>query len=165
MEGAEPMSFLFWVSMVLSVMLLAAGVWFIGQPIAAARRRRRFEEARDLFRCQREQLEAKFFDLAGNSGKPRGLHWLDTEFGDAVSYARDRNNGRLSAFVAITIRFEAIEGGDMEEVEAVGNLKAATAVFHFIPREMRWVTEGRSIFNLNPFEAIRHFRSDLDRVG
>ena len=46
-----------------------------------------------------------------------------------MAYARHRRSGELSAFVSVTIGFEAIEGGDMEDVEAVGNLRAATAVF------------------------------------
>ncbi len=69
----------------------------------------------------------------------------------------------MSAFVAITISFEAIEGGPMEGVEAVGNLRAATAVFRV--RRRSWATDGRAIFNLNPTEAVRYFRENLELVG
>jgi hypothetical protein len=63
----------------------------------------------------------------------------------------------------VTIAFEAVTGGPMEDVEAVGNLRAATAVFHF--HDGRWHTEGRAMFNLNPTEAIHYYRDDFEMVG
>lgn len=101
--------------------------------------------------------------MASSTGKPRGLRWLDCEFDNAVSYARNRRTGQISAFVATTISFEAIEGGPMEDVEAVGNLRAATAVFHYDGRE--WTTNGRVVFNLNPVEAIAYYQDHLELVG
>ena len=133
------------------------------RPVRAAMRASRYERARrDFHRC-RERLEAKFFQLAGESGKPRGLRWTGCDFDDDVCYARDRRSGELRAFVAVTIAFEAIEGGGMEHVEAVGNLRAATAEFRLI--DGRWQTEGRAIFNLTPAEAIDYYRENLELVG
>src|SRR5260370_503187 len=80
---------------------------------------------------QREHLEAKFFQLAASSGKPRGLRWKDCEWGDQVEFARDRQTGQLVALVGVSIAFEAIEGGDMEGLPAVGNLRGATGVFPY----------------------------------
>jgi len=122
----------------------------------------KLEDTQRQFRLKREYLEAKFFELAAGSGKPRGLEWVACDFDNQVAYARDRQSGELTALVGITIRFAAIEGGDMEEVEAVGNLRAATAVFQH--REGKWHSDGRAIFNLNPAEAIRHFHSSLEGV-
>ena len=119
--------------------------------------------ARREFHLHREHLEARFIKLASSSGKPRGLDWVRCEFDDGVIYARDRQSGELSAFVAIVIGFEAIEGGGMEAVEAVGNLRAATAVFRI--HQGHWSTEGRAIFNLNPTEAVRYFQKNLEMVG
>ena len=115
------------------------------------------------FHRQRERLEAKFFELAGATGKPRGLRWTGCSFDDDVTYARHRQTGELCAFVSTTIAFEAIEGGGMEEVEAVGNLRAATAVFRF--DRSRWQTDGRAIFNLNPAEAIAYYQENLVLIG
>ena len=125
-------------------------------------RQSRLAQARRDFRLQRERLEANFIQLAARTGKPRGLAWADCEFDDDVAMARDRHTGELRALVGVTVRFEAIEGGDMEDVEAVGRLRAATAVFR--AERNRWVTDGRAIFNLNPSEAIRHFQSELEMV-
>ncbi len=132
-------------------------------PVLQAWRENRLARARRLFHQRREWLEARFVELARRSGKPRGLNWSDCEFADGVSYARDRKTGELSAFVAVTIAFEAIEGGGMEEVEAVGNLRAATAVFR-CGRE-GWYTEGRTVFNLNPVEAIDYYRGQIELIG
>ena len=135
----------------------------VRQPSRAARQAAQFQTARKEFHQQREWLEAKFFEIAGLSGKPRGLRWVDCDFENDVTYARDRRSGELCAFVAVTIGFEAIEGGLMEGVEAVSNLRAATAVFrHF---QGRWHTEGRAIFNLSPSEAVTYYQDNLVLVG
>jgi hypothetical protein len=62
----------------------------------------------------------------------------------------------------VTISFEAIEGGGMEDVEAVGNLRAATVVFRLDGPV--WRADGRALFNLNPDEAIKHYQNDLETV-
>ena len=100
--------------------------------------KRRWREAelarfRKEFHRQRERLEARFMQLAGASGKPRGLEWVGCDFDNDVIYARDRKSGEISAFVGVTISFEAVIGGGMEDVEAVSNLRAATAVFRVQP--------------------------------
>lgn len=120
------------------------------------------EQAKRLFHLRREWLEARFFTIASRSGKPRGLVWVDCEFEDDVSFARDRGSGQLRAFVGVTIRFAALEGGGMEENENVGRLRAATAVF--LLKGDEWHTQGRAIFNLSPVQAIAHFREELEVV-
>jgi hypothetical protein len=158
-ESAMPSPW--WLAAGTSLLLLAATlpayVWWKRNRQAAM-----LEFAQKSFRLKREHLEAKFFELAGNSGKPRGLEWVGCDFENDVTYARDRESGELNALVGVTIRFAAIEGGGMEEVEAVGNLRAATAVFQF--RERQWRSDGRAIFNLNPAEAIRHFHTSLESL-
>ena len=132
------------------------------------RRLRRMSEisflanARRVFRQRREWLEARFVTLASSSGKPRGLSWADCEFADEVAFARDRNTRELKALVAITIRFEAIEGGDMEDVEAVGIIREAAAVFHY--RRGRWGTGGRPLFNMNPEDAITRLQGQFEPI-
>jgi hypothetical protein len=149
----------------LTAVPIAAGIgfWIWRGPYRTRRRAAEFVAARRDFHQRRERLEARFLKLAGSSGKPRGLRWVNCDFEDDVAYARDRQSDTLCAFVGVTISFEAVEGGGMEEVEAVGNLRAATAVFSHV--DGQWATEGRAIFNLNPTEAIAHFRNDLVLVG
>ncbi|MBX3414411.1 MAG: hypothetical protein KF708_17110 [Pirellulales bacterium] len=133
------------------------------RPFRAAMEEARFVRARRDFHQQRERIEARFVDLASSSGRPRGLRWIDCEFENDVAYARDRRTGELSAFVGVTIAFEAIEGGGMEHVEAVGNLRAATAVFRH--QRAGWQTDGRVVFNLNPTEAIAYYHDHFEMVG
>src|SRR5262245_4709369 len=78
------------------------------------------QEIRKLFSQQREHLEARFFEAAASSGKPRGLRWKECEWADLVEFGRDVSSGQFVAFVGVTIAFEAVAGGDMEGVEAVG---------------------------------------------
>jgi len=114
-----------------------------------------------LFRQDVQRLQKMFFDVAAVSGKPRGLRWKECQWNDLIEWVREKSNGRLHALVGVTISFEAIEGGDMEGVEAVGNLRNATAVFFF---DGEWRTAGRTVFNLNPDEAVIHFKDGYERV-
>jgi hypothetical protein len=144
--------------------LLAAVAWRFA-PWQLLRRRAAqvdLKHARKQFHLRREWLEANFLTIASQSGKPRGLAWVDCDFDDAVSFARDRHTGRLRALVAVTIQFEAVEGGGMEDNPNVANLRAATAVFYLDGEA--WSTTGRAIFNLNPEQAIEHYGQELEHV-
>jgi len=147
------------------VALLAGGALAMAgavHQILLVRRRARLERAREEFHRRREWLEAHFWKQAAASGRPRGLAWVECEFADEVSFARDRIQGHLHALVAVTISFEAVAGGGMEDVPAVKDQRAATAVFRYVGHQ--WQTEGRTVFNLNPAETIRHFRHELEVV-
>lgn len=159
------MSQWWWMVPVVVAAAIGAYVWYVraSRPSREERDAEEFDRARRAFHRERERAEAKFFEMAGSSGRPRGLRWKDCEFDDGVAYARDKQTGELRGFVAVTVSFEAIEGGGMEEVEAVSNLRAASAVFSY--REGRWTTDGRVIFNLNPTQAIAHFQDSLVLVG
>lgn len=154
-----------WIIPCVVVFIIAvAGIFARGKrPNREEREADEFERARRAFHRERERAEAKFFELAAGSGKPRGLRWKDCEFDDGVAYARDKKTGELRAFVAVTVSFEAVEGGGMEDVEAVSNLRAATAVFR--RNDRHWTSDGRVIFNLNPTQAIAHFQDSLVLVG
>jgi len=156
------MSEIGWVIIGVGIALGLAGV-LLWRPVRERLRAQELARARNDFHRFRERLECNFFSLAAGSGKPRGLTWANCDFEDDVTYARDRESGELAALVAVAISFEAIAGGDMEHVEAVGNLRAATAVFAF--RRGQWTTEGRALFNLNPSEALRYYQGNLELVG
>ena len=143
-----------------ALLVIAAGLLL--KPLRARWQMKEVERAVRKFRLQREQLEAKFFDLASRSGKPRGLRWLDCEWDDDVTFARDVRTGLLTAFVAVNIRFEAIEGGGMEEVDAVGTVRDAAAVFHY--QHGVWGTGGRPLFNMNPEDALIRLEGQFQPV-
>ena len=152
----------------LTLLLIVVPVIFmLGLLLAApglARRFRRRQEvsAVDLFRMQREQLEAKFFDLARGRGIPRDLRWVECDWLPEVTWGRAIEDGMLTAFVGVNIRFEAIEGGDMEDVEAVGLVRDAAAIYHF--QDGRWGTGGRAMFNMDPVDAIDRLSGQYEPV-
>jgi hypothetical protein len=142
---------------------LAVGIGIAWRPVRAHLRAKELARLRRNFHRQREYLEARFLTIAADSGKPRGLEWVRCDFEDDVIYARNRQSGELTAFVGVTIGFEAVEGGGMEDVAAVGNLRAATAVFRV--ERGNWATDGRALFNLNPAEAVAYYQENLELVG
>jgi hypothetical protein len=147
------------VLIVFFVLAFAISAW---RPLTSFLRRRRSALAVRAFRLQRERLEAQFFQMAASQGKPRGLRWLDCDWQDSVTFGRDVNTGMLTAFVGVNISFEAIEGGDMEGVEAVGMVRDAAALFHY--HRGRWGTGGRALFNMNPADALVNFKGQIEPI-
>jgi len=96
-------------------------------------------------------LQKDFFQRAAAAGKPRGLRWTRCDWLPQRQLLRERSSGLLTLLVGINVYFEAIEGGDMEDVEAVGTVRDACAVFHY--QNGRWGTGGRALFNMHPAAA------------
>ena len=157
-------SFWFWLILggVLLVGFLVAGLIYAWPRLRDRQMKVELEDARRAFHRRREWLEARFMSVASQSGKPRGLRWTDCDFDNDVAFARERRTGRLRALVGVSIQFEAIEGGMMEEVEAVANRKAATVVFRLDGPD--WEVDGRALFNLNPAQTIEQFQHELEAV-
>jgi hypothetical protein len=153
------LTFLFWSI----VVVIAAGAWLAWATLRPAAYRRRIANSRVQFDKERDACRQQFLAAASATGKPRGLSWKQIDFQDKMLLARDRATGQLVALVGVTISFAAIEGGGMEEVEAVGNLRAATAVFNWNGRH--WTTDGRAVFNLEPREVLERYKDSLDPVS
>ena len=146
-----------WIYVVTAVIAAAAFVFW--RRWSAAHRVVQRERAIQQFDQERSDLAKQFLAAAAATGKPRGLRWKSVDMAGQPVFATDLANGELFALIAATIAFEAIEGGGMEDVEAVSNLRSATAVFVF--RQGEWTTDGRVIFNLDPAEAMQRFQSAL----
>lgn len=151
-----------WWIIVAAILAGTAAAWG-WRRLRASQRQVRERLARLDFDHRRSELEPAFLAAAAATGKPRGLRWTRCQLQPGAVFARDRANGELFALVGATISFEAIEGGDMEEVEAVSNLRAATAVFVF--RDRQWTTDGRAVFNLEPSEALTRYSDSLAPIA
>jgi hypothetical protein len=147
----------------LPILMLAGILYLVWRPFRGFSREVLFERARELFKLQREKLHHLFYKTAAESGKPRGLRWVNIEWDEQVVFAREKKSGHVAALVSVTVKFEAVEGSDMENLPAVGNLRSASAVFFF--HKGQWHTVGKVLFNFNPDEAIAHFENLYERVG
>jgi hypothetical protein len=131
-------------------------LWFLACAIQV-------ERARELFRLQHERFEEMLVKAANETGKPRGLRWIGCEIiGDAV-LARETASRDLVALVPVVVRFEPVEGSDMEAVPAAREPRTATAVYTY--SKGHWHTDGRVVFNLDPHQTIAHFGSQYVEVG
>jgi hypothetical protein len=101
---------------------------------------------------QQKNLSELFLQAANATGKPRGLRWKICELVGQPLFARDKKSGEILGLNGASIGFEAIPGGDMEEVEAVGDIRYVTVVFVY--REGKWQADGRAIMNLEPAQAL-----------
>ena len=146
-------------AVLLAALVLAGLAW---RPLRCFGREVQVERARELFRLQRERIEGQFLTAAQATGKPRGLRWMECQLEVTLELARDRQTGQIVGLVPATIRFEAIEGSDMEGHDAVANLRAASAVFFF--ERGQWRSAGKAVFNMGPDEALRHFKNQYERI-
>ena len=151
-----------YVALAVAALLIAGALHLYRRRNNGPRQAACYQTAMESFDAQRAPLAAKFLPAAAASGKPRGLRWTSCELNGPAVFAIDDSSRTLYALVAATISFEAVEGGGMEDVEAVGNLRSATAVFL---HRGEWRTDGRVIFNLEPREALGRFQSTLRPVA
>lgn len=157
------MSSVLWLLLYFALVVAALAVAF-GWVTRGLRRVRVAErtqaKALEAFSRHRADLAETFRAAAQATGKPRGLSWKRCELASAAPLiAVDKVTGELVALVGVTIAFEAVPGGDMEEVEAVGDLRDATAVYHW--RDGRWQTEGRAVFNHSPEQTLKRYHQHL----
>jgi hypothetical protein len=101
---------------------------------------------------RQQNLSELFLRAANATGKPRGLRWISCEVVGEPVFTTGKKSGEILALSGATIGFEAIAGGDMEEVEAVGDIRYVTVVFVYRNRE--WQADGRAIMNLEPAQAL-----------
>ena len=139
----------------LAVLLLAWWMYRLGREVQS-------ERARESFRLQKERLEGEVLKAASASGKPRGLRWVSCRFTEGFTLVRDRATRRLAALIPVTVVFDPVPGGDMEGVEAATQPRQATAVLHF--RHGEWVSDGRTLFNVSPSDALRLHQREFDAV-
>lgn len=143
---------------VVGLVLFLAGWWLyrLGREVQA-------ERARESFRLQRERLEEEFLKAAAATGKPRGLCWVSCRFADDFVLVRDKVSRRLAALIPATVGFAPVPGSDMEGIEAATQPRQATAVLHF--RKGEWVSDGQTLFNVTPDDAVQLFARDYDSVA
>jgi hypothetical protein len=116
-----------------------------------AQRQKLFQTAVAQFPRQ-QNLSELFLRAANATGKPRGLRWKSCELAGEPMFTTDKKSGEILALSGASIGFEAIPGGDMEEVEAVGDIRYVTVIFVYRDRE--WLADGRAIMNLEPAQAL-----------
>jgi len=139
-------------------LVLALGAWWLyrlGREVQA-------ERARESFRLQKERLEELVLKAAAATGKPRGLRWVSCRFADEFTLVRDRATRRLAALIPVTVRFDPVPGGEMEDAPAAREPRQATAVLHF--RRGEWISDGQTLFNVTPADAVRLHAREFDPV-
>ncbi|QDU55622.1 hypothetical protein [Aeoliella mucimassa] len=149
--------FLFWFCLALAIV-----GWLLRGVVGRWLWSRRLQLASEALINDWQQVESNFLTAAAATGKPRGLAWKSSQFHDSALLCRDRATGDIYALVGITVSFEAVLGGGMEDVAAVSNLRCATALLEW--RSDQWTTAGRVLFNMEPREAVEHYPQHLEAI-
>lgn len=103
------------------------------------------------FSGRRAELERAYFELCSATGKPRGLRWDRCDWLQEAVLLRERETGGWWLLRGVNLSFQAIEGGDMEDVAAVGLLRDACAVYVYTATG--WRPSGRTLFNMDTVRA------------
>jgi hypothetical protein len=127
------------------VCLLAA--WLVlRRPVRQFTEDLHLDRARELFRMQREWLEARFVSTLGKVDPIEGIRWEEAHWHNEVLWARDCQSRSLLALVGV--HFDASSFNELGELHP----RNATALFEF--RKGRWHAEGKRLDELRPDEAV-----------
>jgi hypothetical protein len=91
------------------------------------------------FRANQPRLLADWFRTAADSGRPKGLTWVNCEpLGDPLF-------GPGWALLPVMVQFEPTPDGGLEDVTQAKGPRPLVAVFAW---KKGWTTTGRAVFNL-----------------
>jgi hypothetical protein len=138
------MGWIIW-GVVLPTCLTAA--WLIvRKPLRQVVEELHVDQARLLFRQQREWLEARFLKAMGKVDPIERLRWEDAHWHDEIHWARDNQTRWLLALVEVHF--------DPPSFETVTDppTRHATALFEY--REGRWIAEGKRLDATRPADAL-----------
>ncbi|MDG1897842.1 MAG: hypothetical protein P8J37_23325 [Fuerstiella sp.] len=110
------------------------------------------------FQRHQQELQENFFVQAAATGKPRGLIWKNCEWLTTFALVEDVTQNMFTMFCGVNVFFEAVEGGDMEDLAAVSTVRDGSAVFHL--QHGRWGSGGRILFNMPPATAAQTAAAD-----
>ena len=143
--GDNTMGSLIWL-VVLPACLVAAGL-IVRRPVRLLAEEIHVDHARDLFRLQREWLEARFLTALSKVDSAEGLRWEEARWHDEILWARDRQTRRLLALIGVHFDSSPFE------IAGEGVPRHATALFEF--RKGCWFAEGKRLDEIHPDEAMR----------
>lgn len=123
----------------------AVGAWIlVRRPLRFALQDLNYDQARVVFRQQREGLEARFITSLGMAEPVEGLRWEEANWHDEVQWVRDRRSRCFMALVGV--HFDPSPYGEEDDPKLF-----ATAVFEF--RKGKWRAEGLRLEAMLPHEA------------
>jgi hypothetical protein len=135
---------------ILPVCLIA--LWLIcRRPVRQVVEEMHFDRARELFRQQREWLEARFLAALAKNDPLERVRWEDAHWHDEIVWARERPSRKLLALIGV--HFDSDPIFDLPD----SHPRHATALFEY--HKGRWIAEGKRLDEIRPDEAfLRHHR-------
>jgi hypothetical protein len=138
------MGLLIWAGVLAACILVLSLILY--RPVRHFAEELRVDHARELFRHQREWLEARFVGALAKVDPVEGQRWEEAHWHDDVLWARDRQTRRLLALIGV--HFEPNPFDD--DPDALP--RHSTALFEF--RKGRWSAEGKRLDQIRPDEAV-----------
>jgi hypothetical protein len=144
MVGNLLMGYVIWVGVLPSCLI---ALWLVlRRPVRQFTEDLHVERARELFRMQREGLEARFVSALTKLDPVEGIRWEEAHWHNEVLWARDCQSRSLLALIGV--HFDTASFDELGEPHP----KNATALFEY--RKGRWYSEGKRLDELRPDEAV-----------
>lgn len=115
--------------------------------------RQTLQDAKKVFRLQREWVEAKFVSYAKKTLEPDIWLWDEADFNNEVLFARNRKDGLLYAYLPIIIEMNR----PVRHMHLPKNplfLRQITAIAQFDVESQQWHFTGTTFFNQTPSDLI-----------
>ncbi len=125
---------------------VVAGWMILRRPVRQFAEELHVDHARDLFRQQREWLEARFLTSLARIDPLERLRWEDAHWHDEVLWARDRQTRSFLALIGV--HFDGHVFDELGEAHA----RQATALFEY--RKGRWFADGKRVDEIRPDEVV-----------
>ena len=130
-------------------------IWVvIRRPLRFYFEERRADQARQMFRFQREGLEARFLNALTKLDPLERMRWEEAQWHDQVLWARDRKTRVFLALIGV--HFDRTGHEEFSDTAP----RQATALFEF--RKKHWRAEGKWLDETRPAEALlRNHRFEM----
>lgn len=125
---------------------LFAGWLILRRPVRLFAEELHVDHARDLFRMQREWLEARFLSALARVDPAERMRWEDAQWHNEVLWARDRQTRVFLALIGV--HFDASPFDETADPSP----RHATALFEY--RKGRWCSDGKRLDEIEPGEAV-----------
>jgi hypothetical protein len=138
---------------------LFVGWLILRRPVRQFAEELHVDHARDLFRQQREWLEARFLSALAKVDPIERIRWEDAHWHDEVLWARDRQTRVFLALIGV--HFDTSPFDELGEprprnptagFHEASEPRQATALFEY--RKGRWLAEGKRLDEIRPDEVV-----------
>lgn len=127
------------------------------------RRDRDERDAVEKWLTQEAETRTNFLKTIVNTEVNPSLRMRECDWTAEVSFGRDRGSGLITAFAGVLLFLEPDAEDELDSAANRALPRDAVAVFFY--RNGAWHWSGRTLFNMNPCEALERLGNQFDQIS